>query len=69
LFTSPTEACTWRDNLTGGPSISLGAEVYRHTAAGAGLTVVAEYIDEGENHYYDVRRGDDTHSGAAGMLR
>jgi 2-polyprenyl-3-methyl-5-hydroxy-6-metoxy-1,4-benzoquinol methylase len=69
LFTSPAEACTWRDNLTGGPSISLGAEAYRAIAAGAGLTVVAEYIDEGDNHYYDARRNADTHCGAARTFR
>lgn len=56
LFTSPAQACTWPDNLTGRPSRSLGADVYKAIAADAGLTVVAEYTDEGENHYYDACR-------------
>lgn len=56
LFTSPKEACTWTDMLTGRPSISLGHEVYRATLASAGLELLAEYRDEGENHYYDARK-------------
>lgn len=56
LFTSPAQACTWPDNLTGRPSVSLGADVYKAIAAGAGLMLVAQYTDEGENHYYDACR-------------
>lgn len=54
LFTAPAPACAWADNLTGLPSRSLGAEVYKAIAADAGLTIVAECADEGENHYYDA---------------
>ena len=56
LFTSPEQACTWTDVLTRRPSISLGREGYRATLAAAGLALVAEYQDEGENHYYEARK-------------
>ncbi|HEY9420990.1 MAG TPA: class I SAM-dependent methyltransferase [Thermoanaerobaculia bacterium] len=56
LFTSPEQACTWTDVLTGRQSISLGNEVYRETLAAAGLELLTEYQDEGENHYYDARK-------------
>jgi hypothetical protein len=51
-FTSPTQACTWTDVLTGRPSQSLGAQAYEATLSAAGLTLDAEYADEGDNHYY-----------------
>lgn len=56
LFTSPEQACTWKDVLTGRTSLSLGAERYRATLAAAGLTPVGELEDEGENHYYDAKK-------------
>jgi hypothetical protein len=56
LFTSPAQACTWADNLTGRPSLSLGADVYTAIAVDAGLTVVAEHTDEGQDHHYDASR-------------
>lgn len=56
LFTAPTQACTWIDPMTGRQSVSLGDEPYRRALADAGLVVVAEYVDEGENHYYDAGR-------------
>jgi 2-polyprenyl-3-methyl-5-hydroxy-6-metoxy-1,4-benzoquinol methylase len=55
LFTSPTQACTWVDVLTGLESRSLGAEGYAAVFAEVGLVLVDEYADEGENHYYDAR--------------
>ena len=42
--------------LTGQESHSLGAEEYKAAFSEAGLTLVGEYEDEGENHYYDTRR-------------
>jgi SAM-dependent methyltransferase len=57
LFTAPAQACTWADLSTGRESRSLGAPAYRALLEDAGLTVVAEYADEGENHYYDAIRG------------
>jgi 2-polyprenyl-3-methyl-5-hydroxy-6-metoxy-1,4-benzoquinol methylase len=56
LFTAPAQVCTWADLSTGRPSRSLGADSYREELAKAGLLVVAEYDDEGDNHYYDALR-------------
>jgi SAM-dependent methyltransferase len=53
LFTAPPQAITWLDAITGEESRSLGAETYRQSLSAAGLSVVREYEDEGENHYYD----------------
>ena len=55
LFTSPAQLCAWTDVLTGKESHSLGAEEYKVVLSEAGLTLVGEYEDEGENHYYDTR--------------
>jgi SAM-dependent methyltransferase len=52
LFTCPAQACTWTDVLTGRQSLSLGAEEYKAVLSVVGLTLVAEYVDEGNNHYY-----------------
>jgi SAM-dependent methyltransferase len=56
LFTAPRQAVIWPDALTGRPSIGLGDAAYRHSLSEAGLSVVAEYVDEGGNHYYDCQR-------------
>jgi len=56
LFTAPPRAITWRDAMTGEESRSLGAETYRRSLSAAGLSVLREYEDEGENHYYDAVR-------------
>lgn len=56
LFTAPPQAATWRDAMTGEESRSLGAEAYRRGLAAAGLFVVQEYEDEGENYYYDAMK-------------
>jgi SAM-dependent methyltransferase len=56
LFTAPRDACTWTDVLTGRSSRSLGAEGYEAILTDAGLTVVDEYRDEGDNHYFDARK-------------
>lgn len=60
LFTSPSQACTWTDVLTGRESRSLGAEAYAAVFAEAGLVLAGESQDEGENHYYDTRAAADT---------
>ena len=60
LFTSPEPACTWTDMLTGRQSVSLGSEGYRTILAAAGLELLAEYQDEGENHYYEARKPEET---------
>lgn len=56
LFTSPAEACTWKDVLTGQQSLSLGVETYKDLLSNAGLVLVDEYLDEGDNHYYYSRK-------------
>ena len=56
LFTSPARAGTWRDTMTGFESVSLGAERYRELLAGAGLSILDEYEDSGENYYFDALR-------------
>ena len=57
LFTSPAEACIWNDALTGRQSLSLGAKAYKDLLSNAGLALFDEYVDEGDNHYYDSRKG------------
>jgi SAM-dependent methyltransferase len=56
LFTSPAQCCTWTDILTGRESLSLGADAYKAIIADAGLNLVGEHSDEGDNHYYDTCR-------------
>lgn len=56
LFTAPSQAISWLDAMTGEESRSLGAETYRATLSAVGVSVVREYQDEGENHYYDAVR-------------
>lgn len=52
LFTCPAQACTWTDLLTGRQSLSLGVEEYKAVLSVAGLTPVAESVDEGDNYYF-----------------
>lgn len=54
LFTSPPEPMVWNDAMTGLESRSLGAAEYRRQLSLVGLSVVSEYEDEGQNHYFDV---------------
>jgi predicted TPR repeat methyltransferase len=56
IFTAPSQACSWPDATTGMTSLSLGANAYRAVLADAGLTVVGEGKDGGENHYYEAQR-------------
>jgi cyclopropane fatty-acyl-phospholipid synthase-like methyltransferase len=56
LFTSPKEKCIWQDILTNRKSVSLGAECYREVLQTEGLILVREMSDEGNNHYYWVRK-------------
>ncbi len=56
LFTSVEKAVTWIDVMTGLESRSLGAVEYRRVLAEAGLSVVGEYEDEGENYYVEAVR-------------
>ena len=52
LFTSPREAVTWCDPITGRKSISLGGDVYQQILRAEGLLLIGEQSDEGDNHYY-----------------
>ena len=54
LFTAPAEPCVWNDAMTGLESVSLGAAQYRLLLDAAGISITAEYEDEGENHYFDA---------------
>jgi cyclopropane fatty-acyl-phospholipid synthase-like methyltransferase len=56
LFTSPKEKCVWQDILTRRQSVSLGAERYREILQAEALILVGEMSDEGNNHYYSVRK-------------
>jgi len=58
LFTScaGVDPLVWRDAMTGLASRSLGAAEYRRQLSAVGLSLMDEYEDEGQNHYYDVHR-------------
>jgi SAM-dependent methyltransferase len=56
LFTAPDLECEWVDSLTGRTSVSLGSHAYRKTVEEAGLILDGEADDEGDNHYYFVRK-------------
>lgn len=56
LFTSPVQTCTWTDVLTGRQSSSLGGETYRAILSDAGLALVDEHLDEGDNYYFDASK-------------
>ncbi|HZO74054.1 MAG TPA: class I SAM-dependent methyltransferase [Ktedonobacteraceae bacterium] len=56
LFTSPEKPIVWNDAMTDLESRSLGAEEYRRLLSTVGLTVTSEYEDEGQNHYFEVRK-------------
>lgn len=59
LFTAPFSKWAWDDAMTQQRSVSLGGDAYRRLLEESGLRVVAEFDDEGDNHYYDaVNRGD-----------
>ena len=55
LFMAPTERGDWIDMNTGLECRSLGPS-YEEYLREAGFRVVATFIDEGANHYYDVER-------------
>lgn len=56
LFSAPRQSCTWRDMLTGEPSLSLGEQTYRLALDEAGMTISDCFVDEGENNYFDAVR-------------
>lgn len=56
LFTAPAKTMKWEDAITGLKSISLGAERYKELLTASGLSVIEEFEDEGENHYYHAEK-------------
>ncbi|WP_348652947.1 class I SAM-dependent methyltransferase [Polyangium sp. y55x31] len=52
LFSSPSQACTWLDLMTGRESRSLGAAAYAAILSEAGLTLVGDDTDEGGSYYH-----------------
>lgn len=56
LFTAPLQVATWSDTTTGHPCLSLGQARYERVLDEAGLEVVANYVDEGGNNYYEAQR-------------
>jgi 2-polyprenyl-3-methyl-5-hydroxy-6-metoxy-1,4-benzoquinol methylase len=52
LFTSPRDAISWKDAMTGRESRSLETEAYRELLEAQGLTLSVDRSDEGDNHYY-----------------
>ncbi len=53
LFTAPYAKIYWKDAMTEQDSISLGGERYKELLTTSGLSLIAEFEDEGENHYFD----------------
>ncbi|MDR5589081.1 class I SAM-dependent methyltransferase [Christiangramia sp. SM2212] len=52
LFTAPWQKTRWKDTLTGEDSVSLGRNRYKELLNSAGLIVLDEFQDSGENHYF-----------------
>jgi cyclopropane fatty-acyl-phospholipid synthase-like methyltransferase len=52
LFTATAIQAEWKDAMTGQNSLSLGVEKYRELITASGLSLLEEFEDEGENHYY-----------------
>lgn len=58
LFTSPRECAIWTDIRTGRKSESLGKSRYQSLLSSADMTLIAEYDDEGSNHYFEAEKND-----------
>lgn len=56
LFTAPADPISWMDSLTDRESVSLGRPAYERILAEAGLAVVGNASDEGDNFYYFTER-------------
>lgn len=54
LFSAPVQDTAWTDSMTGRQSRSLGMDQYTAILRAAGLELLGEYTDEGENHYYST---------------
>lgn len=53
LFTATAKKQEWKDAMTEQHSISLGAEGYKKLLAASGLSLIEEFEDIGENHYFN----------------
>lgn len=56
LFTAPYQQCAWQDLLTNRECISLGSVAYRDLLESAGLALIGDGEDEGQNYYYFARK-------------
>ncbi|SEI84089.1 Methyltransferase domain-containing protein [Dyadobacter sp. SG02] len=56
LFTAPSRKMKWEDAITEIESVSLGAERYKELLTASGLSLIEEFEDEGENHYYHAEK-------------
>ena len=56
LFTAPSQKMKWEDAITEIESRSLGAEKYKELLEASGLSLIEEFEDEGENHYYHAEK-------------
>lgn len=54
LFTAPDVRTTWQDVMTGETSQSLGRDKYKELLSLSGLSLIEEFEDEGENHYFST---------------
>lgn len=54
LLTAPVETGDWVDALSGIHCMSLGTERYHQLFNNAGFKLEAQYVDHGENNYYDL---------------
>lgn len=54
LFTAPYKKTEWEDVMTRQLSRSLGAAKYKKLLSASGLTLIEEFEDEGENHYFNA---------------
>ena len=54
LFTAPVEIGTWQDINTAHSCQSLGRARYQEVWQAAGFELIATYIDEGANNYYEL---------------
>lgn len=54
LFTATGKRDEWKDAMTDQHSISLGPEKYNQLLNASGLSLIEEFEDEGENHYFNA---------------
>lgn len=54
LFTATEKKHEWKDAMTEQHSISLGAKKYKELITASGLSLIEEFEDEGENHYFNA---------------